>query len=161
MSAYEEFARIYDQLMDNVPYDEWCSWICRQLHQHGITDGLVLDLGCGTGEMTRRLSGAGYEMIGVDNSWEMLCAAQEKMRSDGQDILYLLQDMRSFELYGTVRAVVSVCDSLNYLLSEEELSEVFALVHNYLDPGGIFVFDMNTAHTYREDEGNRTFAALI
>ena len=88
------------------------------------------------------MSEAGYDMIGVDNSPQMLQEAMEKKGK--QDILYLLQDMREFELYGTVRAVVSVCDSLNYIIEEEELLQVFRLVNNYLDPGGLFVFDLNT-----------------
>ena len=85
--------------------------------------------------MTRLLAGKGYDMIGVDNSVDMLEIAMEKKEEEGQDILYLLQDMREFELYGTVRAVVSVCDSMNYITEEEDLLEVFRLVNNYLDPG--------------------------
>ncbi len=149
MEAYTGFARVYDLFMDNVPYAEWSQYLAGLLQEHGITDGLVLDLGCGTGKMTRLLAQAGYDMIGADNSEEMLQAARE---ADGgaQDILYLLQDMREFELYGTVRAVVSICDSINYILEEEELLQVFRLVNNYLDPGGIFIFDMNTLYKYRE-----------
>ncbi len=145
MEAYTGFARVYDLFMDNVPYAEWSQYLAGLLQEHGITDGLVLDLGCGTGKMTRLLAQAGYDMIGADNSEEMLQAARE---ADGgaQDILYLLQDMREFELYGTVRAVVSICDSINYILEEEELLQV----NNYLDPGGIFIFDMNTLYKYRE-----------
>lgn len=149
MEAYTGFARVYDLFMDNVPYAEWSQYLAGLLQEHGITDGLVLDLGCGTGKMTRLLAQAGYDMIGADNSEEMLQAARE---ADGgaQDILYLLQDMREFELYGTVRAVVSICDSINYILEEEELLQVSRLVNNYLDPGGIFIFDMNTLYKYRE-----------
>ena len=105
-----------------------------------VTDGLVLELGCGTGTMTGLLAGKGYDMIGVDNSEEMLAEAMEKRVESGQDILYLLQDMREFELYGTVRAVISVCDSVNYITEPEELQEVFRLVNNYLDPKGVFIF---------------------
>ena len=94
-------------------------------------------------------------MIGVDNSAEMLEIAREHP-DDG--ILYLQQDMREFELYGTVKAVVCVCDSMNYLLEEEDLAEVFSLVHNYLDQDGIFIFDMNTVHKYRDLIGDRTIA---
>ena len=100
--------------------------------------------------MTERLAEAGFDMIGVDCSGEMLEIAQEKKCESGLDILYLEQDMREFELYGTVRAVVSVCDSLNYILEDEELVKVFRLVNNYLDPGGIFLFDLNTIDKYRK-----------
>ena len=114
--------------------------------------------GCGTGTMTEILAEAGYDMIGVDNSGEMLAEAMEKRVESGHDILYLLQDMQEFELYGTVRAVVSVCDSLNYITEEEELEHVFALVNNYLDPQGIFLFDMNTVYKYQTMIGNTTIA---
>ena len=114
MEAYTSFAQVYDLFMDNVPYEEWCAYIAGILRDYGIEDGLVLELGCGTGSLTRALSGAGYDMIGVDNSEDMLEIAMDKQQ-EGEDILYLLQDMREFELYGTVRAVVSICDSMNTL----------------------------------------------
>ncbi len=150
MASYESFAQVYDTFMDNIPYDEWCAYLHSLLTQYGVADGLVLELGCGTGEMTERLAAVGYDMIGVDNSPEMLEIAQEKKDASGHDILYLLQDMREFELYGTVRAVVSVCDSINYVTDTEELVRVFSLVNNYLDPGGVFIFDLNTVGKYRE-----------
>ena len=158
MEAYTSFAYVYDTFMDNVPYGEWARHIREKLCEHGVTDGIVLDLGCGTGTMTERLAGYGYDMIGVDNSEEMLELAMEKKTETGYDILYLLQDMRGFELYGTVRAVVSVCDSVNYITEPDELEEVFRLVNNYLDPKGIFLFDFNTVHKYRDVIGDSTIA---
>ena len=156
--AYGEFARVYDMFQDNVDYETWGEWLKNRLKEYGISDGLVLDLGCGTGTMTEILAQAGYDMIGVDNSEEMLAEAMEKRVESGHDILYLLQDMQEFELYGTVRAVVSVCDSLNYITEEEELEHVFALVNNYLDPQGIFLFDMNTIYKYQTMIGDTTIA---
>ena len=158
MSSYESFARVYDLFMDNIPYEEWCGYLTGLLEDQGIRDGLVLELGCGTGNMTRLLAVKGYDILGVDNSVDMLEIAMEKKEEEGQDILYLLQDMREFELYGTVRAVVSVCDSMNYLTEEEDLLEVFRLVNNYLDPGGIFIFDLNTEYKYEEILGEATIA---
>ena len=158
MEAYTSFAEVYDQFMDNVPYREWADFLQEILREEAINDGLVLDLGCGTGSMTEELAGRGYDMIGVDNSEDMLEIAMEKRQESGHDILYLLQDMQEFELYGTVRAVVSVCDSVNYVTEKEELEQVFRLVNNYLDPGGIFVFDFNTEYKYREVLGDRTIA---
>lgn len=158
MEAYGEFARVYDMFMDNVDYDTWADYLNTQLKKYGVEDGLVLELGCGTGIMTEMLAQAGYDMIGVDNSGEMLAEAMEKRLESGHDILYLLQDMQEFELYGTVRAVVSVCDSMNYLTEEEDLAQVFKLVNNYLDPGGIFIFDMNTVYKYETLLGDRTIA---
>ncbi len=156
--AYSDFASVYDMFMDNIPYEEWCEYLTGLLKKYNINDGLVLDLGCGTGTLTEMLADRGYDMIGVDNSEEMLAVAMEKKADSGHDILYLCQDMREFELYGTVRAIVSVCDSINYILSPEELLTVFKLVNNYLDPGGIFVFDCNTEFKYTKLLGEQTIA---
>ena len=108
--------------------------------------------------MTELLSEKGYDMIGVDYSGEMLNIAMDKRARSGRQILYLQQDMREFELYGTVRAVVCVCDSLNYLLEEEEIEDTFRLVNNYLDPGGLFLFDFNTVYKYETVIGDATIA---
>ena len=134
MKTYENFARVYDELMDNVPYEEWADFLQTKLEGYGITDGLMLDLACGTG------------------------IARERACGKVESCLYLLQDMREFELYGTVRAVISVCDSINYVTEEEELAQVFALVNNYLDPGGVFLFDFNTEHKYRDLMGESVIA---
>ena len=156
--AYEEFARVYDLFQDNVDYRSWAGYLTDQLKKRGFSEGIVLDLGCGTGTMTELLAEAGYDMIGVDNAEEMLQEAIEKKMESGHSILYLLQDMEEFELYGTVCAVVSVCDSLNYILEEEDLLQVFRLVNNYMDPGGVFIFDMNTVYKYETVIGNSTIA---
>ncbi len=157
MDAYTGFASVYDEFMEDVPYDKWRDLIVRTLKEHDIVDGLVCELGAGTGEMTERLKDAGFDMIGVDNSEEMLGIARAK-EGEGNDILYLCQDMREFELYGTVRAFVSVCDSVNYITEFEDLVKVFKLVNNYLDPEGLFLFDFNTRHKYRDVIGDTTIA---
>ena len=158
MEAYSKFAQVYDLFMDNIDYEGWADYVTDRLKEYGITDGLVLELGCGTGTMTGLLADRGYDMIGVDNSEEMLAEAMEKRVESGQDILYLLQDMREFELYGTVKAVISVCDSVNYITKKEELRKVFQLVNNYLDPEGVFIFDFNTEYKYRELIGETVIA---
>lgn len=158
MDSYESFARVYDDFMDNIPYDEWAGYVISLLKEKGIEEGLLLDLGCGTGNITQRLAKSGYDMIGVDNSAEMLEIAQEKNIEEESQILYLLQDMREFELYGTVRAVISICDSMNYIIEYEDLTEVFRLVNNYLDPEGYFIFDMNTLYKYETILADNTIA---
>ena len=158
MEAYTSFAEVYDTFMDNVPYEEWADYLEERLKEYGVKDGLVLELGCGTGSMTELLAEKGYDMLGVDNSEDMLEIAMEKRIESGHDILYLLQNMQEFELYGTVKAVVSVCDSVNYITEKAELEEVFRLVNNYLDPQGIFIFDFNTEYKYREILGNQVIA---
>ncbi len=169
MEAYTDFAGVYDIFMDETPYAEWCAFLDAALKRYRIKDdtademllqeqNTVLDLGCGTGTLTELLALKGYDMIGIDNSQEMLQRALEKKERSGLDILYLQQDMRRFELYGTVGAVISVCDSLNYLLTEEELLETFRLVENYLYPGGVFLFDFNTVYKYEVVIGDATIA---
>ncbi|MBD5460020.1 MAG: class I SAM-dependent methyltransferase [Lachnospiraceae bacterium] len=186
MEAYSGFAEVYDTFMDQTPYDEWCEYLTGLIGKYGIsvpgeeetlesaTDkeraempeaeevllserNLVLELGCGTGNLTQRMAARGFDMIGVDNSQEMLSIAMEK-RTQGISPLYLLQDMRELELYSTVGTVLCVCDSINYLLSEEDVSEVFRRVNNYLFPGGIFIFDFNTVYKYEQVIGDATIA---
>lgn len=170
--SYSAFAYVYDELMDNVPYDAWAEYLIGLLKENGVAEGLVCELGCGTGQMTRRLAAAGYDMIGIDLSEEMLDVAREQeygayegideevpdADSTEPSILYLQQDMREFELYGTVSAVVSICDSMNYMTSDEDLLSVFRLVNNYLDKDGVFIFDMNTEYKYKELMGDTTIA---
>ena len=158
MEAYTDFASVYDTFMDETPYEEWCEFLVEKLEEYKVPKGLVLDLGCGTGTLTEMLSEKGYDMIVVDNSAQMLSIAMEKQEKSETNILYLMQDMREFELYGTVGAVISVCDSLNYLLEEEDLVETFRLVNNYLDPKGIFIFDFNTVYKYSQVIGDTTIA---
>lgn len=156
MDAYTSFASVYDLFMDNVPYEEWCAFLCKILAQHGITDGPVLDLGCGTGKMTRLMSEQGYDMTGIDNAAEMLQIAA--MEPGEVPILYLLQDMQDLELDGCVRAVYSVCDCVNYVLDEEKLQQAFSRVHEYLEEDGVFIFDVNTSYKYTKLLAENTFA---
>ena len=170
MEAYTDFAYVYDTFMDETPYEEWCAFVKEMINKYGIskpeksTDALtseknlVLDLGCGTGTLTELLAKEGYDMVGIDNSPDMLEIAMEKRADAGLEILYLLQDMRELELYSTVGTVISVCDSLNYLLSEEDLLNTFKKVNNYLFPSGIFLFDFNTVYKYAEVIGDTTIA---
>lgn len=147
---YEEFAFVYDEFMQEVPYEAWADYIEKIWETWGCRPELVLDLACGTGNLTRILARRGYEMIAADQSEEMLELARAKAWEDGTDILFLQQDMREFELYGTVGSIICTCDSLNYLLEEDELLRVFRLADNYLDPEGLFIFDVNTEYKFRE-----------
>lgn len=156
MDAYTSFAEVYDLFMDNVPYEQWCEYICAVLKENQITDGPVLDLGCGTGKLTRLMAARGYDMTGVDSSAEMLMMAAEQQGRE--QVLYLMQEMQALDLDGCVRAVYSACDCINYVLEPEMLLETFDRVSRYLEPGGIFLFDSNTDYKYREMLGENTFA---
>ena len=157
---YENFAHLYDEFMQTILPGEWADYIEQLFERHQSKPHLVLDLCCGTGSLALELNRRGYDMIGVDGSEEMLQQAGEKALNEGKsdEILFLLQDMREFELYGTVDAIVCTCDSLNYLLEEADVRQVFALAENYLDQGGLFLFDLNTEYKYKEILGEETFA---
>jgi SAM-dependent methyltransferase len=145
--GYSAIAQVYDKLNKDIDYAEWADFFerCFERYQKERPQ-IVLDLACGTGRMTREMAKRGYDMIGVDGSMDMLGEAYAGGTEGG--ILYLLQDMREFELYGTVGATVCCLDSLNYLLGEGELEKVFSLVHNYSDPDALFIFDMNSRYKF-------------
>lgn len=158
MSAYEQFAQIYDWALNELPYERWLTYIERLFAHYKAQPSLVLDLGCGTGAMTNKMAAKGYEMIGVDLSEDMLAVAREKAKALEVEVTYLNQDMTALDLFGTVDAVVSFGDALNYILDEDDLLEVFRKVNLFLAPEGLFIFDMNTVYKFKEVLGNTTYA---
>ncbi len=171
MEMYGDFAFVYDELMDNIPYEAWSRRLDALIRKFGVSvpgrgigskldseKNLVIDLGCGTGTLAELMYGMGYDVMGVDISEDMLNVAVQKKARTNSDIMYLRQDMRELELYGTAGTVYSACDALNYVLSEEELLEVFRRVNRFLFPGGIFIFDFNTEYKYRELIGDSIIA---
>ncbi len=208
MEAYTDFAKVYDEFMDETPYHDWAAYVSQLISGYGIsvpckkinvaaggqgagdesgpdseagvaTEGeeatdeeiveseeelllqernLVVELGCGTGSFTEEMARLGYDMIGIDNSGDMLGIARKKMEEAGLDIMYLEQDMCELDLFCTAGTVVSVCDSINYLIEDEQIRKAFTKVNNYLYPGGLFLFDFNTLHKYRDVIGNVTIA---
>lgn len=170
---YQDFASVYDVFMDETPYEEWMEFLIGLIERYGVSKpslemteednltaekNLVVDLGCGTGTLTEMLEDRGYDMIGVDYSPEMLRIAMNKRSQAGHETLYLNQDMRELELFSTVGTIISICDSINYILEEKELRTTFSLVNNYLFPGGVFIFDFNTVYKYETVIGDRTIA---
>ncbi|MDP4132387.1 MAG: methyltransferase domain-containing protein [Bacillota bacterium] len=150
---YNEFADLYDELMEDIKYDKWADYYQVLFKRAQISPALVLDLGCGTGTLTSIMSGRGYDMIGVDSSVSMLNKAAFK--STG--ILFLNQDMTEFELYGTVDAIISSLDCINYIIDENELLKVFKLALNYLDNDGLFVFDINSSYKLKHILGDNIY----
>lgn len=153
---YNYFAGIYDKFQD-MDYEKYTEYICKVFERYGLKPNLVLDLGCGTGNVTIPLSKKGYDMIGVDLSFEMLDVAKEKASDENLDILFLNQDMTEFELYGTVDVIISALDCVNYIVDENGIINMFRNVENYLNPGGIFVFDINTAYKLENVLADNTF----
>ena len=158
MKSYRALAAVYDRLNQEVDYAAIADLYEKVFARYGVKPQLVLDLGCGTGSMTLELADRGYDMIGVDASAEMLTHAYERMwKRGGPGVLFLEQDMRSFELYGTVGAVVSTLDCVNYLAGDGDIDRCFALVHNYLDPDGLFIFDVNTPYKFKHVYGDNAY----
>lgn len=156
---YQDFAYLYDALQKDVPYNHFADYYEKVMEKFNNEKGLCLDLGCGTGNMTMVLDSRGFDMIGVDSSVDMLEVAREKACDGERSILYLNQDMTAFELYGTVSTVVSSLDCVNYITDEEALLQVFKLVNNYLDPKGLFIFDINSAYKLEHILGNNTYVS--
>lgn len=155
--GYRALAGVYDLLSREIDYRAWADFIeCCFARWLPEKPELVLDLACGTGRMTHELARRGYDMIGVDGSADMLSVAYDT-KPEGSGTLLLEQDLRSFELYGTVGAVTCCLDSLNYLLADGDLAHCFRTVHNYLDPNGLFLFDMNTPEKFRSVYGNNAY----
>ena len=157
---YSDLAPFYDKLLSSVSYSEWADYLEKEFKKWSKTPVReVLDLGCGTGRMAFELAKRGYDVVGVDGSFEMLdqALAAAPTKKNGESILWLAQDMTDFELYGTVDATVSCLDCINHLTSTKEIEECFDLVHNYLIPNGLFFFDMNTPYRLKELYANQNF----
>lgn len=154
--AYNEFAYFYDEFNSEADYDALYKAVVQRLAEHGITDGLVADLGCGTGELTLMLAQAGYDMIGVDQSEEMLCVVRDKAEQLGiaSGLLLLQQDILQLELYGTIRAAVSTFDTFNHV---PDLEGAIRSAAFFMEKGGVFVFDMNTPYKHTEILANHEF----
>ncbi|MBE5845464.1 MAG: class I SAM-dependent methyltransferase [Butyrivibrio sp.] len=210
MEQYTDFAKVYDEFMDETPYHDWAQYVSQLIGSYGISapykkgqkkaedisdkesadeteyasedtesadateytsedteseealllqeQNLVVELGCGTGAFTEEMAELGYDMIGIDNSGDMLGIARQKMEKSGHEIMYLEQDMCELDLFCTAGTIVSVCDSVNYLIEDEQIRRAFTKVNNYLYPSGLFLFDFNTLHKYRDVIGDATIA---
>lgn len=156
--TYENFAALYDELMRDVPYDQWVNFVKKQKEALGLSGKKFLDLACGTGELSLRLAREGFDVTGVDLSTEMLTIAQEKAERSGQRLFLVQQDMTEIEGIGEFDMVGIFCDSLNYLQSEAAVKKTFERVYYHLIPGGIFIFDVHSLYKMSELFINQTYA---
>lgn len=155
--SYDNFSAFYDLLTDNVEYEKRADYFCRLLSMCGVNDGILLDLGCGTGSMSVKMAERGFDVIGVDSSVGMLNAAQQKMFESGKQMLLLNQNMQEIDLYGTVDCAICVLDGINHLDSAKDVKKTFEKVSLFMNPGGAFAFDVNTVYKHREVLADNVF----
>ena len=169
---YTDFARVYDELMDNTPYEMWCNRLDQLIASYGVSRptrdaegildserNLVVDLGCGTGDLTLMLTQAGYDVIGIDRSEEMLSALREKADELGLTgrLLLLKQDLLDLDLYGTIRAAVSTFDTYSHIGPQENFEKAIRKAAYFMEEGGVFIFDLNTPYKHRHILAGQTF----
>lgn len=154
---YGEFAYVYDRLMEEVDYLQWITHIESVFERAGITPKKLVELACGTGNITIPLAKRGYQMMGIDISEDMLMVAREKSLDQGADVLLIQQDICQLELAGAYEAILCLCDGVNYILDTEGLLGAFQSIYRHLSPGGVFLFDISSSYKLREILGNHTF----
>lgn len=154
---YDEFSKIYDILMEEVDYENWAKYIIQLFEKSGIVPKKILDLACGTGNISIPLSKAGYNVYGVDISESMLTIADNKARLNRQNIRFIKQDIRDLNLSGKFDAIICACDGINYILKEDELVKTFLSLYKLLNKDGIFIFDISSFYKIKYILGNNTF----
>lgn len=156
--TYGKFAYLYDQLMEDVPYGSWVELISKKSDKYKVRGKKLLDLACGTGQLSIRLSNQGYNVTGVDLSANMLAVAQEKAKKNGLNIPFFEQNMTELEGLGEFDIIGIFCDSLNYLESESDVQATFQRVHEHLKTDGLFIFDVHSIYKIMQIFMNQTFA---
>lgn len=158
MDYYSRFAGVYDALMENADYSARTTYLLRLFNKFGAMPTLLLDAACGTGSFSNLFAKAGIEVIGTDISEDMLCIAREKSAEEGLDVLYLCQDLKNLDLYGTVDGAICCLDSLNHITEHSSLAEALSKISLFLEDGKLFIFDVNTIYKHQAVLGNNTFA---
>ncbi len=157
---YNHFSYVYDYFMDNIPYDEWFENILDIFDKYNFNPKTILDLGCGTGELTSKFAKKGYLMVGIDLSEHMINVAKQKNEELNVNVIYQVQDMTTFNLSQKVDCMISTCDSYNYVLDDNDLQKSFKKVYEYLNNGGMFIFDMNTENYFKNTLGECTYSDI-
>ncbi len=157
---YKNFSYLYDQFMYDIPYDEWVSNILTIFLENDFNPKTIVDLGCGTGELTSKLQSMGFNMIGIDISEDMIKVAKKKNTTRGQNIIYKTENIVDFTLDKKVDSMISTCDSYNYILDDNDLLKSFKKVYSYLNDDGMFIFDMNTEYYFKNILGNSMYSDI-
>jgi SAM-dependent methyltransferase len=155
--SYEQFAYLYDELMQDAPYDEWVRFVKEKLDQYQAGGKSLLDLACGTGELSVRFAKEGFSVTGVDLSADMLAVAQAKAQAEGLQIPFFEQDMARLEGHEEFDIIGIFCDSLNYLQSNEDVIHTFTSAYNHLKDGGLFFFDVHSLYKISHVFTNQSF----
>lgn len=157
MAGYRDFAFFYDLLMKNADYESRFGYIIGLLAENGIGEGILLDMACGTGTLSKMFAQKGFDVVGIDASEEMLSRAQEKKLEESFDALFLCQKMEELDMFGTVDAAVCTLDSLNHVTEKEKIREIFRRVALFMNDNGLFIFDVNTLYKHRRVLENNAF----
>lgn len=157
---YSVFANYYDYLMTNVDYDAWTERIVKQIKQHHPKARILVDLACGTGNISNRLAKKGYAVTGIDISEEMLMIAQDKAHEQHLRTQYLKQDMVKFATHRKAEVITAICDGLNYLTEDQQLKAFFANAWKQLTDEGLLILDLSTPYKYKYVLAERTIAEL-
>jgi len=155
-ASFSEFAGVYDRFMHYIDYPGWVRYACEILNLYNIRGRKLLDIACGTGTCVLLFAEKGFEVTGIDASQEMIAQALEKAGSDKHAALFQQQDMRDFRLGLKFNIATSFYDSINYLLTAEDVGRAFACAFESLEEGGAFIFDMNTEYALSEIWGSKT-----
>ncbi len=157
MSGYGNFAHYYDILTGNISYKDRAAYFDMLIKKHGGKKNLLLDLACGTGSLSEEMCRLGYDVIAVDGSEEMLNEALDKKFDSGLNIQYLCQDMTKLDMFGTIDVTICALDSLNHLPDLDAIKQTINRVSLFCEPGGLFIFDVNTPYKHKNVLGNNTF----
>ncbi len=157
MAGYKSFSYFYDLLTENISYKKRAEYFDELIKRHGGKKNILLDLACGTGSLSEEMSRRGYDVIGVDNSEDMLNTAIEKKIENGLDIQYLCQDMTQLDMFGTIDVTICALDGINHLLNISDIERTFKRVSLFCEPEGLFIFDINTPYKHKNILGNNTF----
>lgn len=158
MLSYSYFADFYDELTQNVNYEEEAKYVLKLAERYGHNMGITLDLACGTGTLTVILKKLGVDIYGIDASAEMLSEAQEKaIENDISGMLFLRQKMQSIDLYGTIDTCICTLDSINHITDIEDVQRTFSRVSFFMNPKALFIFDVNTVYKHQQILADNTF----
>jgi SAM-dependent methyltransferase len=157
--SYQQFAYLYDDLMADAPYTKWLSFIKNAKSAYHPEAARLLDVGCGTGSIPILLAKEGFNVTGVDLSSDMLMVAKEKAENETVALSLFQQDMRELEGLGTYDCITILCDSLNYILTEEDVKRTFLSAWNHLETDGLFLFDVHSLHKINDIFIGNTFGS--